>query len=70
MVNLESTQWGCESPEKVQIIDAHYDSAGQSPGADDNGSGVVGVMEAMRILAPYSSNKTIRYLFLILRKLA
>jgi len=63
VVNLESTQWGCESPEKVQIIDAHYDSAGQSPGADDNGSGVVGVMEAMRILAPYSSNKTIRYLF-------
>ncbi|MBK9271847.1 MAG: M28 family peptidase [Saprospiraceae bacterium] len=63
LINIEATQWGCEHPEQVQIIDAHYDSFGQSPGADDNGSGVAGVMEAMRILSPLYAQKTIRYLF-------
>jgi len=37
-------------PQRVYIIGGHYDSA-ENPGADDNASGVAGVMEAARILA-------------------
>ncbi len=40
----------------VVIVSAHYDSTGGSstargPGADDNGSGVVVILEALRVLA-------------------
>jgi len=37
-------------PQRVYIIGGHYDSV-ENPGADDNASGVAGVMEAARILA-------------------
>jgi Zn-dependent M28 family amino/carboxypeptidase len=33
------------------VIGAHYDSAGDTPGADDNASGVAGVLELARLLA-------------------
>lgn len=44
------------------IIDAHFDSVDDAPGADDNGSGVVGVLEALRVLAPYNFEKTITFI--------
>lgn len=59
--NFESTQYGFEQPAQFTLIDAHYDSFGSSPGADDNASGVAGVLEAQRILAPYCAKKSIRY---------
>ncbi|HEX5625835.1 MAG TPA: M28 family peptidase, partial [Saprospiraceae bacterium] len=61
-LNFESTQSGYETPEETYVIDAHYDSAPTSPGADDNASGVAGVLEATRILQPYASKKSLRYL--------
>ena len=33
------------------IVGAHYDSVSRSPGADDNGSGVAGLLELARLLA-------------------
>ena len=33
------------------IVGAHYDTVSSSPGADDNASGIAGVMETARILA-------------------
>ncbi len=62
-LNYESTKHGSSKPSNIIIMDAHYDSAANSPGADDNGSGVVGVLEAMRILSEYSFKKSIRFLF-------
>lgn len=44
-------------------MDAHYDTYNQAPGADDNGSGVVGVLEILRILSTYECKRSIRYLF-------
>jgi len=32
------------------IIGAHYDVCGQQPGADDNGTGVTGLLELVRML--------------------
>ncbi|MEM9918857.1 MAG: M28 family peptidase [Bacteroidota bacterium] len=46
----------------VHIVDAHYDTVSNSPGADDNGSGVVGFLEVLRVLAPYSFEETVRFI--------
>jgi len=35
----------------VYIVDAHYDTVEEAPGADDNGSGVAGFVEIARILS-------------------
>ncbi|MFN0174823.1 MAG: M28 family peptidase [Saprospiraceae bacterium] len=60
--NLIGSLLGTFSPEKVVINDAHYDTVNNAPGADDNGSGTVGVMEAVRILSRYPSKKTLRFI--------
>src|SRR5262245_34162310 len=36
--------------EPVIVIGAHYDSCGDTPGADDNASGVAGLLELARLL--------------------
>ncbi|MEL7221188.1 MAG: M28 family peptidase [Bacteroidota bacterium] len=53
---------GTTQSEFTYIIDAHFDTVNGSPGADDNGSGVVGFLEALRVLSPYRFNKTIRFI--------
>ena len=42
--------FGPETPDRI-IVGAHYDTAGDQPGADDNASGVAGVLELARLLA-------------------
>ena len=42
-------QFGPESDERL-IVGAHYDTAGPLPGADDNASGVAGLIELARLL--------------------
>jgi Zn-dependent M28 family amino/carboxypeptidase len=42
--------FGPESRERV-VVGAHYDVWGELPGADDNASGVAGLMELARLLA-------------------
>jgi Peptidase family M28 len=37
---------------EVVVVGAHYDTHGELPGADDNASGVAGVLELARLLAP------------------
>ena len=44
------------------IIDGHFDTVSDAPGADDNGSAIVGVMEALRVLAPYNFKKSIKFI--------
>ncbi len=44
------------------IIDGHFDTVNNSPGADDNGSAIAGVMEALRVLAPYHFKKSIKFI--------
>ncbi|HEY0367364.1 MAG TPA: M28 family peptidase [Pyrinomonadaceae bacterium] len=41
--------YGPESEERI-IVGAHYDTAGPLPGADDNASGVAGLIELARLL--------------------
>jgi aminopeptidase YwaD len=67
--NVICTKTGTEFPDKVIIIGAHYDSYNTqsdpmifAPGADDNGSGTVGVLEAARALANVPTDKTIIFI--------
>lgn len=43
------------------VLSAHFDTVNESPGADDNGSGVVGMLEAMRILSAYQYQHSIQF---------
>ncbi|MCC6754412.1 MAG: M28 family peptidase [Saprospiraceae bacterium] len=60
-VNVEASQFGHDHPSEMVLIDAHYDSYQNAPGADDNASGVAGVLEACRILSRYSTKRSLRY---------
>jgi hypothetical protein len=65
-VNVVATKTGTTDPEEIYIICGHYDSISNNPtylapGADDNGTGTVGVLEAARILRDYDFEATIRF---------
>jgi Zn-dependent M28 family amino/carboxypeptidase len=48
------------------VIGAHYDSAGNAPGANDNGSGVAALLELARLMKSHSMNKTkLRIVFFV-----
>lgn len=60
--NIIGKKAGLANEEQTLIIDAHFDSVEDAPGADDNGSGTVGVWEALRVLAPYNFKRTIKFI--------
>jgi hypothetical protein len=59
--NVVATQLGTLYPDSYYIVGAHFDSAG-TPGANDNGSGVAGVLEIARVLSLYQTDYTIKYI--------
>ena len=62
--NVYAVQPGVVYPNKKYIICAHFDdmpTGTLAPGADDNGSGTVAVLEAARILHNYQFQYTIVY---------
>jgi hypothetical protein len=60
--NVVATLNGTDpSSDAVFIISAHYDTVEGSQGADDDGSGVAGVMAIASVCSNYSFNHTIRF---------
>ena len=68
--NILAVQWGTKTPQEFVICGAHYDSWNadgtdpdtiRSPGADDNASGVAGILETARLLSHYTFDRTIIY---------
>jgi Zn-dependent M28 family amino/carboxypeptidase len=55
-INLSGTRW----PGQVVLVGAHYDTVRQSPGADDNASGVAALLELGRRLSECRLGRTIR----------
>ena len=47
--------------EKIIVVGAHYDTVEKCPGADDNGSGLVALLELARILGQRPHHKTLRF---------
>jgi hypothetical protein len=64
--NVIATKTGTVSPDEQVIICAHFDNTSEqpenvAPGADDNGSGTAAVIEAARLFASGSFEKTIKF---------
>ena len=49
---------GPRPAERTIVVGAHYDSFGQSPGANDNGSGTAAVIELVRLLSDLTTLRT------------
>jgi len=56
--NVVATKLG-EKLDQVVIIGAHYDTVDDSPGADDNGSGIAALLELARVLGRHNYSKTL-----------
>ena len=62
--NIEATLPGAPGhAHEVVVLGAHYDTAEDAPGADDNASGVAGVLELARIFAHERLPRTVRFVF-------
>lgn len=59
--NLIAEVKGSESPERVILVGAHYDTVTGTPGADDNASGIAGLLELARLLRKNSFQKTVQF---------
>lgn len=61
--NLEITLPGTTSPSEVLVAGAHYDSIAGCPAANDNGSGVAGLLALVRAFAGKRFARTVRLVF-------
>jgi hypothetical protein len=59
--NLEVELPGGERKEEIVIVGAHYDSVRGAPGANDNGSGVAGLLALARRFADQKPERTLRF---------
>jgi Zn-dependent M28 family amino/carboxypeptidase len=58
-VNVIGVRMGIAQPERHVFIGAHYDSVESCAGADDNASGLAGVLEAARVLSQVPTPRTL-----------
>lgn len=63
--NLYAEKKGQRHPEEIILLLGHKDSQSwvDSPGANDNAIGTSGLLEIARVLATYSNQRTIRFLW-------
>ena len=64
--NVVCIKPGAAFPDRYVVIGGHYDSTSSNyavaPGADDNATGTVGVLEAARAMAPYQFEYTVVFI--------
>lgn len=59
--NVEAELTGSLHPREVVVVGAHYDSVADSPGADDNASGVAVLLALARDFASTRPRRTVRF---------
>jgi Zn-dependent M28 family amino/carboxypeptidase len=57
--NVIATRPGLSNPEKRVVVLAHFDTVADTPGADDNASGVALLLELAQVLQPFRFERTI-----------
>lgn len=62
-VNVLAERKGTDPNLKSILVGAHFDTVPDSPGADDNASGVAVVLEMARLVAQRTTPRTIRFAF-------
>jgi Zn-dependent M28 family amino/carboxypeptidase len=60
--NLEVEIRGSVYPEDIVVIGAHYDTIEETPGANDNASGVAAVLALVRAFAGTKPDRTLRFM--------
>lgn len=61
VANVEVTVKGGARAREIVVIGAHYDSAYDAPGADDNASGVAGLLALAKSFAKKTPERTLRF---------
>lgn len=61
-VNIIGKKPGLQDANHVWVIDGHYDTVEDSPGADDNGSAIVGLLECLEILQDVQFKESINFI--------
>jgi hypothetical protein len=61
VANIEAERRGSRRPDRILVIGAHYDSVDDSPGANDNASGVAVMLELARLHAMSAPGVTVRF---------
>jgi Zn-dependent M28 family amino/carboxypeptidase len=61
VANIEAERRGSRRPDRILVIGAHYDSVDDSPGANDNASGVAVMLELARLHATSAPPVTVRF---------
>lgn len=59
--NIIARKPGVKKPEEIIVVGAHYDTC-FNPGANDNASGVAGLIELARIFSQKQTNRTIKFI--------
>ena len=60
--NVEATLPGVDpTSDDIYLVCGHYDTVAGSPGADDDGSGVVAVLAAAQVMSQWEFNSTVRF---------
>jgi len=60
--NIIATRLGTCHPEERVMVIAHYDTVSNSPGADDNASGVAVLLELARVMKPLQFARTVQFI--------
>lgn len=61
VANIIAELRGAETPDTIILVGAHYDTIEDTPGADDNASGIAGLLELFRLLSRHRLKKTVRF---------
>ena len=59
--NIIAELRGSSAPESILVIGAHYDTVRTTPGADDNASGIAGLLGLARHFSDKPLRKTVRF---------
>lgn len=61
VANLVAEKRGKALPDEIVVVGAHYDTAYDTPGADDNASGVAVLLELARLLRDVPLDRTVQF---------
>lgn len=66
--NIFVEKRGSKLPDKVIVVGAHYDTVTGTPGADDNASGIAGILELARLLADEPLDRSVQFVAFVLEE--
>ncbi|MBD3288871.1 M28 family peptidase [candidate division KSB1 bacterium] len=59
--NIVAEKKGSSADDQIILIGAHYDTVEDSPGADDNATGIAALLEMVRLFDEFDNRRTYRF---------